>query len=369
MVDLLIVTLAVVAMVAVGAVLTIRVPANKVGWLLLVAGLALGLEFLGIAYANASDAFAGGSWPGTVVAVWLYSNLLVLPVLIMAIGIPLIYPDGRLLSPRWRWLVALVVWSGVVEFLKGGFRPGLIPDTNVENPFGIPGIEPFLSVFDLHLPAEFGAVFFLAALASVVIRYRRGGLVQRQQLKWLIAVTAVEAIAWLIVGISQATGAAVLMPIGWYGALLGMAGLPAAIGIAVLRYRLYEIDRIISRTIAWAVVTAVLVAVFAGGVVGLQTALTGITQGDTLAVAASTLVAFALFQPLRRRVQRVVDRRFDRAMYDAQRTAEAFSDRLREEVDLDAVVGDLEATVASAVKPTSFGLWLRPGHSRADGRS
>jgi hypothetical protein len=136
--------------------------------------------------------------------------------------------------------------------------------------------------------------------------------------------------------------------------------LPIAIGIAVLRYRLYEIDRIISRSIAWAVVTGVLVAVFAGGVVALQAALAGFTQGETLAVAVSTLVAATLFQPLRRRVQRAVDRRFDRASYDGQRTVEAFAERLRDEVALDAVVADLHQTVATSIKPTSFGLWLRP---------
>ena len=141
--------------------------------------------------------------------------------------------------------------------------------------------------------------------------------------------------------------------------LLAYAAVPAAIAVAVLRYRLYEIDRIISRTLSWATVTGVLLVVFAGLVVGLQALLSGVTQGQTLAVAASTLAAFALFQPVRRRVQRAVDRRFDRARYDSERTAAAFAERLRTEVDLEAVAGDLTGSVERALRPSTLGLWLK----------
>lgn len=130
-------------------------------------------------------------------------------------------------------------------------------------------------------------------------------------------------------------------------------------GVAILRYRLYEIDRLISRTIGWAIVTGLLVAVFAGAVVGLQALLAGFTQGQTLAVAASTLVAFALFQPVRRQVQRAVDRRFDRARYDAERTAGAFADRLRDETDIETVTADLTATTRAALAPAGLGIWIR----------
>ena len=135
--------------------------------------------------------------------------------------------------------------------------------------------------------------------------------------------------------------------------------MPAAIAIAVLRYRLYEIDRIISRTLSWATVTGVLLVVFAGLVVGLQALLSGVTQGQTLAVAASTLAAFALFQPVRRSVQRAVDRRFDRARYDSERTAAAFAERLRTEVDLEAVAVDLTGSVERALRPRTLGIWLK----------
>jgi hypothetical protein len=151
--------------------------------------------------------------------------------------------------------------------------------------------------------------------------------------------------------------------------LVGYAGIlamPIAIGIAVTRYRLYEIDRLISRTIGWALVTGVLVAVFAGTVLGLQAVLARVTQGETLAVAASTLIAFALFQPVRRRVQRVVDRRFDRARYDGDRTAAAFAERLREQVDLAGLESDIAGVVDNALRPTSVGVWIRrPGHRGA----
>jgi hypothetical protein len=285
----------------------------------------------------------------------------------MTVGIPVIFPDGHLPSPRWRWPVVavLVWWAG--EFLRYGFAPELIPDTNIKNPFHIAGIAPLLSALDR--PYLIGVPIFLAAIASVGIRYRRGSIVERQQLKWLIAVTAFAAVAWIVVITGGVTGSVVLLGIGWSCGLLAFTGFPIAIGIAVLRYRLYEIDRIISRSIAWALVTGVLVAVFFGVVVALQAVLIDFTQGETVAVAASTLAAAGLFQPLRRRVQRIVDRRFDRATYDAQRTVATFAERLRDEVALDAVVADLQRTVAASIKPASFSLWLRPAPPQSRSRS
>jgi hypothetical protein len=358
-VDMLLLTLAVVAMATVGAVLAIRVPSNNVGWLLLVSAAILGVEFLGLVYAEGSITYAGGSWPGTAVAAWVYSNLFALPVLIMTVAIPLIYPNGRLLSPRWRWLVGFLVLS-LVQSLAQGFRPGLIPDTDVENPFGVAALVPLLDASRAPAFSILGIPVLVGPIAAVVIRFRRGTAAERAQLKWLFAATTFAVIAWLVVTVGGVMEAPAVTTFGWYGGLLGFTGFPLAIGIAVLRYRLYEIDRIISRTIAWAVVTGVLVSVFAAGVVALQAALIGFTQGQTLAVAVSTLGAAALFQPLRRRVQRVVDRRFDRATYDAQRTVEAFAVRLRDVVALDAVVADLEQTVADSIRPVTFALWLRP---------
>jgi hypothetical protein len=357
--------LAELSMATVGLILSIRVRANLIGWLLLASAVILSAEFLGLVYAEWSRVRAGGSLPGTAVAAWIYSNLFAIPVMTLAIGIPLIYPNGGLLSRRWRWLVAFLIWSAASQVMRQGLRPGLIPDTRIENPFGIAGIEPVLAA--AALSDVLGVGLFVAAIASVVIRYRRGSRVERQQLKWLIGATALAVVAWAIVAVGEAVGAPAVRTVGWYLALLSFAALPIAIGIAVLRYRLYELDRIVSRTIAWTVVTGVVVAVFAMGVVGLQAVLAGFTQGETVAVAVSTLVAAALFQPLRRRVQRVVDRRFDRATYDAQRTVEAFAERLRDQVALDAVVADLHETVGASIRPSSVGLWLRPAPGRTGG--
>jgi hypothetical protein len=357
--ELLLVTLAVVTMAFVGTVLVVRVPANKVGRLLLVAASFLAVEFLAVTYAQLSGDISGGTWPGTVLAVWLYSNVLAVPVVIMAIGIPLIFPNGHLLSPRWRWVAAAVVLTTTHSFLKQGFSPGLIPDTNIENPFAIPALQPLLSATDFAGSPVFGPAVFLVPVAAVAVRYRRGASLERQQLKWLIAVTAWSAISWSLVILGQAFGAGLVTGVGWVSALLAMTGLPVAIGIAVLRYRLYAIDRIISRTLSYGVITAVLLVVFATVVVGLQTALTPFTRGSSVPVAISTLVVFALFQPLRRRVQRAVDVRFDRANVDRDRTASAFAERLGGQVDMEAVTSDLQATIDGSIRPRAQVLWLR----------
>ncbi len=193
-----------------------------------------------------------------------------------------------------------------------------------------------------------------------MLRFRRGSTVERQQLKWpLLAV-----VLFGVVYGASAIDSSVIEGLGGIAFGLALAGIPVSVAIAVLRYRLYAIDHIISRTVSWAVITAVLVAVFAGGVLGLQAALAGVTQAPTLAVAASTLAACALFQPIRVHVQRAVDRRFDRARFDAERTATSFSDRLRGEVAIDAIADDLQTTIDRSVRPSTQGLWLRVARDR-----
>ena len=210
-------------------------------------------------------------------------------------------------------------------------------------------------------------------VAAVITRYRRGDRIVRLQIRWFVTAVALlplSGVAILIeVALRSAGGAGADAPNALITVLVSYAvvlALPIAIGIAVTRYRLYEIDRLISRTIGWALVTGVLVAVFAGTVVGLQAILDRVTQGETLAVAASTLVAFALFQPVRRRVQAAVDHRFDRARYDGDRTAAAFAERLREQVDLAGLEADIAGVVDGALRPTTVGVWIRrPGHRGA----
>jgi hypothetical protein len=202
-------------------------------------------------------------------------------------------------------------------------------------------------------------VVVIAGSVSLVVRVRRAVGTERQQLRWIAASFAV-----LMAAVVSGVALSLLVPgagdgPAWFPAIFALPTVPIAIGIAVLRYRLYEIDRIISRTIAWAVVTGVLGAVFVGVVIALQAALSEVTQGQTLAVAASTLVACALFQPVRGRVQSAVDRRFDRARYDGRRTVDAFAEHLRDEVDLARLSGAVLVTADEAVRPAAAGLWLR----------
>ncbi|MHB8398728.1 MAG: hypothetical protein ACYDCI_07315 [Candidatus Limnocylindrales bacterium] len=326
-----------------GALLIRRVPDNHIGALLLAAGTAQTTSVAVLAYAG-----LGGSavppWPGAAIAASFGDAAYITPWMIALIGVPLVFPDGRLPSRRFRWVV-WVTGAGMVSLLVGA--PASM----------IPGLADLgLAVSVLALVAS---VFGIAgALAAVWVRFRRGGPVQRQQVKWLLAVAGVAAIAFpaaLAFGSSESSVALVF----WLVAFLAYLGLPITIGIAVLRYRLYEIDRIISRTIGYAVVTLSLAVIFASAILLFQAVLAPLTGGDTVAVAASTLVVAVLFQPLRRRAQAVVDRRFNRARYDAERMVAAFAAQLRDEVDLESLGTDVLAVVAQTVAPATVGLWIR----------
>ena len=200
------------------------------------------------------------------------------------------------------------------------------------------------------------------AIASTILKYRRGSSVVREQLKWFAAVALLTVAGFIV----RATGVAPIADVGGLLGILGLVLLPIAIGIAILRYRLYDIDRIISRTVSYAVVTGILAVVFVGTILVSQTFLASFLNGSSVAVAASTLVVAALFQPLRRRVQSVVDRRFDRSRYDAERTVAAFAGRLRDEVELERLEADIRSVVSLTLAPTSVGLWMRPEDPRSD---
>ncbi len=280
-------------------------------------------------------------------ASFAFGYSLILPV------VALTFPDGRLPSPRWRWPSVIGVGALAAATVLVVVKPGMIENTeSSRNPFGIDGLPAWLS--SLAGPLNGIGIVLISVLgtAAVVARYRRGSGLERQQLRWFFAAVLLAAVP---ITVSPLGGGP-----GWFLlAFPGVVLVPVSLWIAVTRYRLYDIDRLISRGVSWAVLSGLLVAVYAGAVVILQALLAGFTQGQTLAVAASTLVAFALFQPVRRRVQTAVDRRFDRARYDAEQTVAGFSARLRDEVDLAAVTLDLRATVHSAVKPTSLGVWIR----------
>ena len=356
--DLLLFLVVVVTVSGVGTFLAMRVPRNVIGWLLLASGLLFGYGILSGGYAYRSIDDPAGLWPGTALLGWLNNLLFLPPVMIVVVAVPLVFPDGHLLSPRWRWVAAALAIGTLAAGVRPAFAPGPMGDLGIDNPFGRPGLEPLINTIDT-LAAVTALPVFIASMASVVVRYRRGGPIERHQLKWLIAVTALAAASLPFAFVGGTLGLTVAANAAWFVGFLAIAALPIAIGIAILRYRLFEIDRIISRTLGWAIVTGVLVAVFAGAVVLLQAVLATFTQENTIAVAASTLIAFALFQPLRLRVQHAVDRRFDRSRYDGERTVDAFTDRVRNEVDLGTLRTSLSATASAAVRPAAVGVWLR----------
>jgi hypothetical protein len=275
--------------------------------------------------------------------------------------LPLLYPAGRLPSPRWR----LVAWLGLFALLltsvSYAVRPGPMLSSEVPvaaNPLGIAGAGGFLEALELV-----GFWLFIplavAAQASLLLRLRRARGVERQQLKWfvsaavaLVAFFALFPLSLLLLGdpgelvIDLISGVVIL-------------GFPVALGIAVLRYRLYEIDRLVNRTLVYGLLTALLGLVYAGGVFVLGRLLDPAGGRSGLAVAASTLAVAALFQPARRRVQAAVDRRFNRRRYDATRTVEAFSARLRDQIDLDTLSAELLSVIDQTMQPTRASLWLR----------
>ena len=348
---------------SIGALLVIRRPENAVGWLMVLVGVGYALSQLSVAltFAFAAEGTAQGDRLAQF-AGWVTVLLQLVTLFQFAIGF--IFPSGRTQGPGWaRFMRLFWAFAGVFVVISLS-QPGplqLLP--SVQNPFGygpdIRGdslIAPILILFSMIVLASLGI--------SMVSRYRAAGQIERQQLKWFFLALGLSATG---LGTLQLESIVMNRPtnsIGLTVFVFAGAVVPVVIGIAIQRYRLYEIDRIVSRTIAYAVVTALLAAAFAAIVLVLQTALASFTQGETVAVAASTLAVFALFQPLLRRVREAVDRRFNRAHYDAQRTIDTFSARLRDEVDLLTLREALVTTATGAVDPLGVGVWLRPQPER-----
>lgn len=351
------VALAVTTEASVGAVVMLRRPRNVVGLVLLLAAIALAITFLGFV-SGAVLTEARGKHDALAGLASLLGVLGIYPaVIVTGPLVALVFPNGRLPGPRWRWPVGVIAAAIAVGSAIVVARPGPLGGSLADNPLGVGGFsgsEAFWS-FGEAIVAIALPLALLLALASVVVRVRRAGGVERAQMKWFVAAYAVAG-AILIVSFADGPSQTIIDLIAPWSLSLP----PIAVGIAILRYRLYDIDRLISRTVSWGLITVVLVMTFAVAVVALQAILDRFTQGQTLAVAGSTLVAFALFQPLRRRVQSVVDRRFDRARYDAQRTVEGFVAQLRDEFDLERVGGELGSVVDRTLAPTSVGVWLRP---------
>ena len=342
-----------VSAVTVGAMLAGRRPRHPVGWLLPVLGLTVGASGLAYGYTNYGAVRPGAAPAASLVAAYLPTTLVMVNIWLGLVL--LLTPTGTLPSPRWRWWprVTVATLVALVVVVPLAARPAGRLVQPVDSPQDLHAFHGvLLAAFQTAMAVTNLAL--VAAAASLVVRFRHARGIERQQLRWVAFATVVLALLIVVVVVALAQGAF---------ALAGLAGslclvvLPVAVGAAILRYRLYDLDRIISRTLAYAVLTLLLGLGYAGVVLGLGRLL---PQGSSLVVAAATLAVAAVFQPLRRRIQAVVDRRFDRRRYDAARTIQRFSARLRQQVDLDALTGELQTVVEQTVQPTSMSLWLRP---------
>jgi len=360
----------VLSTVAVGAVLVNRLPRHIVGWLLLGGGLSIAVSIGAAALADYGLNLHPGSVPGAVWFAILSGATGGMFIGLLGGFVPLYFPTGRLLSPRWRVMVLIAIvltLSPVITNAFGtlgefGSLSGSTYPAEVTNPLALSGLGGQLIALLSTISHALGEVVLIPVLASLVVRYRRASGIERAQLKWFAYVGLVVPPALLLaISTGGATSGplAVISNIAFVVAIGGLALQPVAIGIAVLRYRLFEIDRLISRTISWVILTVLVAASFVTFILVFQAILAPLTRSNELAVAGSTLVAFGLFQPLRRRVQRLVDRRFNRTRYDAERTVAAFAERLRDEVDLKHLRAEILATVAQTVEPMSISLWLR----------
>ena len=348
----------------VGAVIVARKPRNTIGWLCCAIGLGTSLcQFVEDYAFNALARDLPGGAALAILAILAASPWGILLGLI-GIFLPLLFPTGRLLSPRWRpvaWAAVVVLSAASVLFAVQPVRLYENPSFPV-NPFGIESAAATIELTISITLALIGLLGLLAA-ASVVLRFRGASGVERQQLKWFAYAAALPAAFF---GISL-----VLEPQGNLADVLFFvffAVVPAAIGIAILRYRLYEIDRLINRTLVYGLLTALLGGVYVGAVLVLGQLFGGVT-GDppSWAVAGVTLAVAALFQPARRRIQVVVDRRFNRRKYNTAQTIQAFSTRLRDQVDLDTLSTEPLAVVDQTMEPTRISLWLRPSASGSSG--
>jgi hypothetical protein len=337
-----------------GAVVTARVPGNAVGPILLALGLGLGLLLVAGAYGESSRKADVGPLPGDAYAAWL-GVWLGIPVFFgLTIFLLLLYPDGRLLSPRWRWAAWFSVVGVSLATISSALSPSQ-PSPGLDNPLGVTGSAADV-VHRLELVTNAVALpILLVAAMALVTRLRRSRGVERQQLKWF---TYVAALAGVGLGLSVPSEG-VLADGAFLAGLLALAALPVVAGVAILRHGLYQIDVVIKRTLVYGTVTVVLVATYLVLVLVLQLLLSPVTGTSDLAVAGSTLAVAALFRPVRNRVKEGVDRRFYRQRYDAALTLQEFGQRLRHELDLDALGVDLRRVVTETVAPTHVSLWLR----------
>jgi hypothetical protein len=364
----------------IGALIASRLPTNRIGWIFCGVGLLYAVRRFTVAYAD-YVLHENLALPGGEYAAWFSWWIGIAGLMLAGVFLMLLFPAGRILSRRWRIVAWAAICGAALTALTEAFWPGPLPThPYIDNPFGVwvtGGSFPTSTIFAASslLGLTLLLMSILAALCSLFVRLRRARGDERQQLKWFLyaAVPAVAFLTFIALNVMVATFTTtfLLNTVGilswraltyiYYVSLFALLIVPVCTYIAILRHHLYDIDIIINRSLVYGSLTAILALVYIGGVVGLQAVLRVLTgQESTLAVVASTLVIAALFNPLRRRIQDLVDRRFYRRKYDAAKTLEAFSAQLRDETDLNALSDDLVGVVRETMQPAHVSLWLHP---------
>jgi hypothetical protein len=337
----------------VGALVSSRRPGNPLGWVFAATSFFWALGFAGGEYGIYAILADPGALPGGAIGAWFTYWFWLPGVGLPATALLLLFPDGRLPSRRWRPVLVVAGLGLAIGTAGGALAPGEIDRETfggLENPFGV-GSDVLEIIVEASIAAT--AVCALLSIASLIVRLRRARGAEREQLKWVLSLFVVCAVLLLIgFGTFEQTWGSALL-------LAGIGGLPISTGIAILKHGLWDIDVIVRKTLVYGAVSALLAGLYFGVVIGLQQVFSSFAGASDLAIAGSTLAVAALFRPVRSRIQALVDRRFYRRRYDAQRTLEAFSARLREEVDLEALAAELRAVVLQTMQPAHVTLWLR----------
>src|SRR5215217_3324479 len=348
----------------VGAIVASRLPESPIGWLFCAIGLTFGVSHFSAEYAAYALLAPSRSLPAGEAFAWLTSWVWVFG-LGLIVFLDLLFPNGRLPSARWRWFARFTMIVLLPAAILAALSPGLILSSTLNNPLGIEALPNDSKAIEAFMYA-----LIVVGASSMLARLRHAGRIERQQIKWFAYATAVaisgvilKNTVYPVVGITW---------VWWLGLILttvGVVGSPIAMGLAIFRYRLYQIDILINRTLVYGSLTVVLAALYFGSILVFQVLFRAFTgQESQLAVVASTLAIAALFEPLRRRIQSFIDRRFYRRKYDARKTLEAFSSKLRTETDLDTLSADLIDVIRETMQPRRLSLWLKLEERAREGR-
>jgi len=345
----------------VGGFLAIRRPGNPIGWLLLAGAWSFAVSSISVPATEAQ--LTSGAVPAPVLALAVVQAASGGPLLILLFAITVVFPSGRMPSGRGGQVARMAIVVVVVLALLSVFAPtisvgvqGVSSGVEIVNPLAVAPAWPGWIVVSQGAPVML--LFTAGGVVAMFVRLRRARGVEQAQLRWLVWSMGFIVISFVVGLVGDSIFDNGLNGLVWVPAIIAFSLPPIAIGIAVLRYHLYEIDRLISRTISWAAVTVILGASFVLAILVARALIAPVTGSNELVVAGSTLLVAALFQPIRRRVQRFVDRRFNRTRYDADRIVTAFAGRLRDEVDFERLRAEIVTTVSQAVEPTTVSMWL-----------